>query len=199
MNIFFHGTSAFDAHTHTHTQTGGYTALVRYGPTNTVVGSSLSAAVGVRNISIVHAQCSLSGNQLLPMATANGVAPSHNVTLLLSTNARAVDLILFYYYYCDYLSPGDEIDKDIIYIYIIYDIWCNIILYYFKNILLDNEGDGSGKCVRYRATMAAAAYLTRRRLRYSAAPNADRYRRTYKILLTTTTYARQEDWLRHNF
>lgn len=47
----------------------------------------------MRNVSIVHAQCSLSGNQLLPMATANGVAPSHDVTLLLSTNVRAVDSI----------------------------------------------------------------------------------------------------------
>lgn len=120
------------------------------------------------------------------MATANGVAPSHNVTLQAPLDERARGWFDIYYYYCYYLSPRDKKDKDIY--NIIYDIlWCNIV-YYFKNILLDNEGDGSGKCVRY---WAAAAYLTRRGLRYSASQNADRYRRIYKILLTKT-YVRED-------
>jgi len=38
----------------------------------------------------------------------------------------------------------------------IYDVILYIII---KNILLDNEGDGSGRCVRYRATVAAAGGL----------------------------------------
>jgi len=88
---FFPRYGSYRAQTRTHTQTLSNTALVRYGPTMNT--SSRQSAVGTRiNISIVHAQCSLSGNQLLPMATTNGVAPPHDVTLL-SRRTRAVDLI----------------------------------------------------------------------------------------------------------
>jgi len=120
------------SHTYAHTnwRIHGASALRSYehGRRVVVVGGGR----GVRNISIVHAQCSLSGNQLLPMATANGVAPSHNVTLQAPLDERARGWFDIYYYYCYYLSPRDKKDKVIkiytIYI-ILYMIYYDVVLY----------------------------------------------------------------------
>lgn len=104
VNEHFYSTASTlrDTLTHAPTQTRRLVG-VRYGCVCRLYGSGgCWEGGGLRgrvSISTVHAQCSLSGNQLLPMATANGVAPPHDVTLLLTNAGVWFDIRFFVRYY----------------------------------------------------------------------------------------------------